>query len=70
MEGLSEVILQCEICRKLTEHFLKNNLDRKGSALCEKCMDRAGITPVSLPYEPPVANKYTLKSSVTYEYEN
>jgi hypothetical protein len=42
----------CEVCKMLTEYFLKNNPERKGYAMCEKCISDAGIVPIQLLYDP------------------
>lgn len=42
----------CSVCKDLTEYFLKHNPDRKGYALCQKCMLEQGIVPLDLLYDP------------------
>lgn len=34
--------IECETCKKLTEHFLKENPDRHGYAVCEACLEKFG----------------------------
>jgi len=41
---------ECKICKELTEYFLKHYPDRRGSAMCEKCIENAGVIPMDFSY--------------------
>jgi hypothetical protein len=43
---------ECDECKELNEYFSRNYPERKGTAICLKCMDELGLVPMKLDYQP------------------